>query len=84
MPLFLNCRTSLPCLGDLEEGRLNLLKGLRVRLHLLACRPCRIIRRELQALPRLVREPPSGEDQRQGEAILAQAMERLQPRPPAS
>ena len=82
MPLFLNCRTSLPCLGDLEEGRLNLLKGLRVRLHLLACRPCRIIRRELRALPGLIRVPPSGDDQRQGEAALARAMDRLQARPP--
>ena len=83
MPLLLSCQASIPLLGLLEECALPPFQALRVRLHLLGCRPCRIFRREILALPRLVRETPSAEDQRQGEAILAQAMARLKaPQPP--
>ena len=83
MPLLLSCQSSIPLLDLLEEGALPLSQALQVHLHLLGCRPCRIIRRELQALPRLCRAPPSAEDLRQGEAALARAMERLKvPQPP--
>jgi len=80
----LSCQASIPLLGLLEEGALPLVQAVQVHLHFLGCRPCRIFHRELQALPGLFRELPSAEDQRRGEATLAQAMARLKAPPGAS
>lgn len=54
MRRFLPCRLGSALLTDLDEGALPWGLALRTRLHLLTCRSCRNLHRDLRALARLL------------------------------
>ena len=69
-----SCEEAVGRLTDLAEGSLSIPDFLRLHIHLLSCRPCRALRRELRSLPGFIRNAlPLCED-----ALLPMARTALQ------
>lgn len=84
MTLLLSCRNATQLLTEFQEGTLTLERSAQVRLHLLACAPCRALLREVKAVPHMLRQVTEEGFDRflpQGKAALSSALARLgQPR----
>lgn len=71
----MRCREVAERVGAVMDGEAGLATRARVRLHLLACPPCRRFLAQLQAARRLLRAvPPPPLDPQREEALVAAVM----------